>query len=126
MNYAKPEAMGLSWDDAVGAAKRYLSKSATGLSAASAVLDDPYFPEVTCQILRLRDINKGIKGTKPCPPTVTTAAALRKGVGLVSVRRPLRAVVYAKANPWAAPLAAAVVVGVPMLIGYALGKKGKR
>lgn len=85
-----------------------------GLDVAS----DPYLPEVICRIGQLH----AIKGNQPVPPCATTPPGLPGGVGLDKAMYPLRAYVYAEQNPWVYPLAALVIFGLPMFIGYELGK----
>jgi hypothetical protein len=85
----------------------------TGLSA----VDDPYLPEVICRVQQLQSINNG-----QTPGNCTdTALGLPGGVGLGKVIVPLRAFVFAEENPWVYFVAAGLVIGLPMYIGYRLG-----
>lgn len=127
-----PPSLGLAWEDVAQAAAKYLpqakdyiQKAGTGAQAGKAILDDPYFPEVTCHLLRLRAITKGQNPGPRCPSTVTTPQMLRKGIGLQYAAKPLRAVVYTREKPWVVPVAALALVGVPFLVGLKLGK-GRR
>jgi hypothetical protein len=126
------EALGLSWDDVVNTAasyapgfKDYLTKAGQGLKAGQAVLDDPYFGEGVCMVLRLQTLEAGKKPTAPCPRTVITAANARKGVGLRHVATPLRAAVYAREHKWVVPVAIAAALVVPVAIGYVLGRSSR-
>jgi hypothetical protein len=90
--------------------------------ATARVVEDPYLPEVACQLLRLNAIERGMAPGGSCAKT-TRRAVPGKGIGLRYVAKPLRAAVWARQNPLAA---AAVVGGAVFLIGYigyAMGKK---
>lgn len=110
--------------------KRYGSRRSLGsvddvintlTSAAGGALDiasDPYLPEVICRIAQLKTIQAG--GTPAvCPDT---ADNLPGGVGLSAAVVPLRAYVYAQQNKWVYPVAIAAIIGLPMWIGYELGR----
>ena len=89
----------------------------TGLDIAG----DPYLSEVICHIGQLKQINAGA-----APGACTdTPDGLQGGVGLARAVKPMRAYVWFEQNKWAYAVAAAAIIGVPMLIGYDLGK-GKR
>jgi hypothetical protein len=55
----------------------------------------------------------------PCPKTLTLSTA---GVGIRRVVPVMRAVVYAESHRWVYAVAAVGLIGLPMLIGYSLGK----
>jgi len=85
------------------------------------VAEDPYLPEVLCHINQLQQINAG----QPAGVCAETADNLPGGVGLINAVKPMRAYVWAEANkPWSWVLIAGVAVGIPMLLGYELGKGG--
>lgn len=89
---------------------------ATG--SALDIASDPYLAEVICRIAQLKQIEAG--GTPAvCPET---ADNLPGGVGLRNAIGPLRAYVYAQQNKWVYPLAIAAIIGLPMWIGYELGR----
>jgi len=88
------------------------------LATAANVASDPYFPEVVCQIQALQAINHG---QTPAACAVTPPGT-PDDFGLANALTGLRAYVYAQANPWAYAVAAMVVVGLPMWIGFELGK----
>jgi len=88
------------------------------LGAGVSVADDPYFNEVLCRIGQLH----AIRTHAAVPVCQDTPLGLPGGVGLERVILPLRAFVFAEANPWAYVVGAAVLFGVPMLIGYQLGR----
>lgn len=89
----------------------------TGLDIAN----DPYLSEVICHIGQLKQINAGA-----APGACTeTPDGLQGGVGLARAVKPMRAYVYAEENKWVYAAAAAVIIGIPMLIGYDLGKGRK-
>lgn len=108
--------------------KRYGSRRGIGalggledvLTSASAVAADPYLSEVVCQMTALSQIEAG--GTAgECLPT---APGLPGGVGLRNAVAPLRMYVYAQQHKWVYPLAALALFGLPMWIGYEIGRKG--
>lgn len=92
---------------------------ASTLATAADVAGDPYLPEVICRIQQLKNIDHG-EAVTVCAET--PAGIVGGGVGLHNAMIPLRAYVYAQQNPWAYFVAAAVVLGLPMWIGYELGK----
>jgi len=86
------------------------------------IANDPYLQETICHIGQLKQINAG-QAAGAC---AETAPNLAGGVGLGKVQPYLRAYVYAEENKWVYAVAAAVIIGLPMLIGYDLGKAAKR
>jgi hypothetical protein len=92
---------------------------ASTLATAVDVASDPYLPEVICRIQQLKNIDHG-EPVAVCAETPD--GIVGGGVGLHNAMIPLRAYVYAQQNPWAYFVAIAVVLGVPMWIGYELGK----
>jgi hypothetical protein len=96
-----------------------LSTIISGIGSALDVAGDPYLPEIICRVQELH----AIKSNLPRPLCPSTPLGLPGGVGLGRVVLPLRAFVFAEANPWAYAVAAAAIVGVPMWIGYELGRK---
>jgi hypothetical protein len=111
--------------------KRYGSRRALGstiddvlnnvVGATGSALDiasDPYLPEVVCRLAQLKQIESG-GAVATC---TDTADNLPGGVGLRNAVGPLRAYVYAQQNKWVYPVALAAIIGLPMWIGYELGK----
>lgn len=94
---------------------------ASTLATAADVASDPYLPEVICHIQQLKQIEHG----EPVSVCAETQEVIGAGVGLRNAMVPLRAYVYAQQNPWAYIVGLAVVIGVPMWIGYELGKGHK-
>lgn len=88
------------------------------VSTAVDVADDPYLPEVICRAGQLHQIEVG----QPVQACATTASGLTGGIGMRKIIQPLRAFVYAEQHRWVYPLAAAVIFGLPLAIGYTLGK----
>lgn len=102
---------------ALGDAASVLQTVATGVS----VVNDPYFNEAVCRIGQLRSIENG----QPVGACAKTPPNLGGGVGLRKAMPAMRAYVVAEQHrPWSYVAGAAVVLGIPMLIGYALGRKG--
>lgn len=91
------------------------------VGAAGGALDiasDPYLPEVVCRLAQLKAIESGTTAAA----CTDTADNLPGGVGLRNAVAPLRAYVYAQQNKWVYPVALAAIIGLPMWIGYELGK----
>jgi hypothetical protein len=91
------------------------------LTTASDVVNDPYLPEVLCRIQQLKAIDRG----EPVTICVEAPEGIAGGVGLRNAMTPLRAYVYAQQNKWVYPLAVAAILGIPMWVGYELGKGSK-
>ena len=105
------QALGISIDD--------LITNVTGAAGSAAdIATDPYLPEVVCHLSQLKQINAG------GAPSVCskTAPGLTGGIGLQKAVVPMRAYVYAEQHKWVYPLAAFVLLGLPIWIGYELGK----
>jgi hypothetical protein len=108
--------------------KRYGSQRGIGalgslesvLASAGAVASDPYLPEIVCQMQQLQQIEAG-GAVIECVPT---APDLPGGIGLRKAVGPMRAYVYAEQNKWVYPLAVLALFGLPMLVGYEIGRKG--
>lgn len=121
-------AQGISWADiegVVSTGKKYLEKAGPALKAVSAILDDPYFPEVTKLVLELQEIEKKKRKPSSKPTRLGAIPPPTKGVGLYRVVKPLRAFIYTQKNPWILPVAIAAMLGLPFLLGYAVGKRRK-
>lgn len=95
-----------------------LGDVASTLVTAAAVAGDPYFSEAVCHVGQL----KAITAKLPVPRCGKTAPGLVGGVGLGRAMPAMRAYVYAEQQPWVYYAGAAAIVGVPMLVGYLLGK----
>lgn len=106
---------------ALGDLASTITNLASGIGIAADLATDPYLPETVCRVGQLSVIRKGGK------PGVcaNTAMNLSGGVGLRKMVKPLRAYVYAEQHRWVYLLAVAGIVGVPLFIGYTLGKGGR-
>lgn len=91
------------------------------LGAAEGIADDPYLPEMVCMINQLKQINNNL----PVAVCTPTADGLPGGVGIGSIIAPMRAFVYAQQNKWVYGVAALALIGLPMWLGYELGKESK-
>jgi len=91
---------------------------ASALSTAADVAGDPYLPEVICRIQQLKNIDRG----ETVATCIDTPEGVAGGVGLRNAMTPLRAYVYAQQNKWVYPLAVAAMIGIPMWLGYELGR----
>lgn len=94
---------------------------ASAAKVAATVTSDPYFGEAVCRIDQLAAIESG----STVPTCVTTRSGIPGGVGLRRAMPALRFYVEASKRPGRWPLFAALAaaVGVPMAIGYALGRR---
>ena len=90
------------------------------INTAVDVASDPYMPEVVCRIQQLKAIGNG----QPVGVCAETAPGT-PGIGQGPVMPALRAYVYAQQNTWVYPVAIAVVLGIPFLVGKMVGE-GKR
>ena len=86
------------------------------LTTSVSIATDPYFPEVVCRVGQIQQADAGqvvqvCANTTPDYPTA-----------LGRLITPIRMLAYAEQNKWAYFAAAAVVLGLPMWIGYEMGK----
>lgn len=88
------------------------------IGTALDVASDPYLSEVVCHVAQLKNIDHG----EPVGICTQVPDGAPGGVGLRNAIGPLRAYVYAQQNKWVYPVALAVAIGLPMWIGYELGK----
>jgi hypothetical protein len=107
-----------------------------GTSAVGAVVGgvaDPYLPEALCRISQLQALGKGrtpLQAMFGKKPTVTVPSCKQvvdgqKSIGFDRAVKPLRKLVYVNRHPAIIWLGLTALLGVPMLIGYAIGKKTK-
>jgi hypothetical protein len=99
-------------DPLIGAIKQYIPKVGSALEAGKAILDDPALPKLTGYVLELKAIQ-----------TKRGGAVSSKGVGLSDIITPVRYYVAYQKNRWIAPVALALIIGLPFYLGYATGKK---
>lgn len=107
--------------DLTSSLESLFSNAEGAVGAALNASQDPYLPEVACRFNQLAAIN----ANHPVGTCNDTPSGLPGGIGLRNLIVPLRGYVYAQQHKWVYPLAIAAVVGVPMAIGYALGKGRK-
>jgi hypothetical protein len=88
------------------------------LNTVADAATDPYLSEVICHVGQLKQIDHG-QAVQVCDET---PAGLTGGVGLRNAIIPLRWYVYAQQNKWVYPVALIAAIGIPMFIGYELGK----
>jgi len=82
------------------------------------VASDPAMPEIVCRIQQLQAIDRG--------QPVGVCAETPPGIGMPwmqNVLPVLRGYVYAQQNKWVYPVALLAAIGIPMWIGYELGRK---
>lgn len=104
---------------AMGDIASTITNIANTVGIAGELANDPYLPETICRVGQVKQINAGQR-PGAC---AKTADNLGGGVGLRMFIKPLRGVVYAEQNKWVYPAAIAVGLGLPFLLGYALGRK---
>ena len=75
-------------------------------TAAAAIATDPYLPEVTDLVLKLKALEKN------------SAGSTGKGVGLRNVVGPLRLFVKVQERPWILPVTVIGVFGLVFSAGY--------
>lgn len=92
---------------------------ASTLGTAADVASDPYLSEVICRIGQLKNIDRH-EAVATCTNTPGDGAG--GGIGLRKAVPALRAYVYAQQNTWVYPLAVAAIVGIPMWIGFKIGR----
>lgn len=98
-----------------------LANLASAIHTGVEVGSDPYLPETICRAQQLI----AIENKQPVPTCAETTGNLQGGIGLRIAMPVLRGLVFAQQHKWVYPVAVAGVIGVPMLVGYMLGK-GKR
>lgn len=87
------------------------------VSAAKAIVNDPAFATVIGLINQLNAAEGG---------GGSSGGGSTAGIGLSAAVTPLRVVVYARKNPWVVPTAVAGVLGVPLLLGFLIGRRSSR
>lgn len=88
-------------------------------SAATAIVTDPYLPEVVGLVLKLKSLEK----TSSSKGEGSTGA----GVGLRNVVGPLRTFVKIQEKPWILPVAVVGIFGTIFAAGYFTARaRGKR
>lgn len=102
--------------------------SAIGTAIGGAT--DPYLPEALCRIAQLQALSKdrtpmqalfGKKPTVPVPVCGKTPPG-KGGIGMEKAIKPLRALVYVNQHPATVWVGLVALFGVPMAIGYMLGR----
>lgn len=89
---------------------------AEAIGTAADLASDPYLPEVICRVRQVKQIEHG-------EPVGTCSSTPRGTPGVLRNMAPaLQAYVYAQQHKWVYPLAIAAIVGIPMWVGYELGK----
>jgi hypothetical protein len=95
---------------------------AAATSTAADVVNDPYLPETICRAQQL----VAIENRHALPACANSPAGMAGGIGLRKLMLPLRGLVYAEQHRWVYPVAAVAAIGVPMALGYLLGKGSRR
>jgi hypothetical protein len=99
---------------------QYAAKLPQYAGTIAEVIDDPYLPELACRIDQIYEARHHLP-IKVCAVTPPQTAA--SGIGLGRGMPLIRAFSLAEQNPILFPLAAIVAIGLPILIGYKLGKR---
>lgn len=79
--------------------------------AVTTIVTDPALPRIVGYVLELNRLEQ-----KPGGPTI-------EGIGLSNIERPLKMYVWSRKNKWSVPVAIGVLLGIPFLLGYAIGKR---
>jgi hypothetical protein len=119
MSYLPRKTKKASLGDVVSSVTSALSTVTGAIGTAASAVNDPYLPETICHVRQMSELENGGRVVTTC---AKTADGLRGGIGLRKFVKPLRAYVYAEQNPWVYPVAIGAAVGVPLLLGYLLGK----
>jgi len=90
------------------------------IATAIDVASDPYLPEIICRIQQLKQIG----GNQPVQICADTPNTVTGGFGISNAKPVLRGYVYAQQNPWVYPVAILALLGIPLGLGYELGKGG--
>lgn len=93
------------------AVSNYYSEMGDIVTSVSDVLADPALPETVALIGRLRAVTAG---GAPSP---------EPGIGLNKINSVLSLYVEARENPILGILGLAAIIGIPVAIGYSLGKR---
>lgn len=94
------------------------STIADAATVTAEISGDPYFGEMLCHAKQLVQISKG-KAPQDC---VQVPLGVPGGIGLRYAVVPARGFVFAQQHPVTYILAGLVVLGLPMAIGYAIGR----
>lgn len=124
MSYGRHSGLGVDWDAVLQQGKDIWESAQPAVQAGMAIVEDPYLPQVACEVLRLNKIQEGRPPGPRCPKPINPKP--NKGVGLVHAVKPLQAFVYARQNPWVVPAAVLGVVGISFGVGYWAGKRKRR
>jgi len=92
---------------------------------------DPYIPEILCRVSQLNALTtnrtplQAMFGKKPtvAVPSCASPPLGANTVGIGRAIRPLRALVYVNRHPTTAWLGLTALLGIPMLVGYMIGRK---
>lgn len=90
------------------------------LSSMARAITDPYLPETICRAKQIYALRTGAGAIPACPKTKPN---LPGGIGLRKAIVPIRGFSYAEQHRWVYPASVAVVLGVPFLLGYLIGRK---
>lgn len=88
------------------------------------VIGDPALPEVLSLVKQLYVLETS--RPKAGGGTSTGPIDYRAGVGLSAAVMPLKVVLYVRKNPWVVPAAVAGLLGLPLMLGFSLGRASKR
>lgn len=105
----------------------------TAIGTAIGGATDPYLPEAICRVGQLQALGKGrtplqaLFGKKPTVPVPTCVVMPpgKPGIGVESALKPLRALVYVNRHPSTVWLGVAVLFGVPLAVGYMIGRRSR-
>lgn len=84
------------------------------------VLEDPYLPQLGCEVNRLA---KAYAKQNPGPHCAAPATVTSGGIGIRNFITPVRIYTFHVQHPWAVPLIGAAVVAGIFYAGYVTGKR---
>ena len=85
---------------------------------------DPALPTVVDLVKQLYALEASRPGGPPAPKP-TGPVNYKAGIGLSAAVGPLKAILYVRKNPWVVPAAVAGILGLPLLLGFTLGRASK-
>jgi hypothetical protein len=101
----------------VGGIEDMIKTAMSGVGIAGSILANPYVPEIICRVKQVDAHHTG-RQVALCVTTPSVPDSLGIGKFMPAVR----AYAYAEQHRWAYPLLAALLLGVPFMLGYAVGK----
>lgn len=90
------------------------------------IVNDPYLPEVVCELNRISRLEEGLSAGASCRRTRATPAQIRAGAGLRHLPGPLRLFAFHQQNPWVLPVAIGTLLAGLAVGGYYVGSRRRK